>query len=90
MSLSTGRCDESSSRNRKKRFLGFEPYDTSEYNSGNSRNSYYTRTLKGKYGVLHLKMPMDKKGLFSQKPLSFLTSQILLLKITLNCSTKMV
>lgn len=55
----------------KKRFLGFEPYDTSEYNSGNSRNSYYTITLKGKYGVLHLKMPMDRKGLFSQKPLSF-------------------
>ncbi|MFR6143585.1 MAG: transposase [Finegoldia sp.] len=69
--MSTGRCDESSSRNRKKRFLGFEPCDTSEYNSENSRNSYYTRTLKGKYGILHLKMPMDRKGLFSQKPLSF-------------------
>ena len=27
--------------------------------------------LEGKYGILHLKMPMDRKGLFSQKPLSF-------------------
>lgn len=51
-------------------FLGFEPYDTSGYNSGNSRNGYYTRTLKSKYGVLNLKMPRDRNGLFSQKTLS--------------------
>lgn len=71
-------------------FLGFEPYDTSGYNSGNSRSGYYTRILKSKYGVLNLKIPRDRNGLFSQKAYLLLTSRFLLLKISLNCSIKMV
>ena len=51
-------------------FLGFEHYDKSGYNSGNSRNGYYDRTLKSKYGVLNLKIPRDRNGLFSQKTIS--------------------
>lgn len=51
-------------------FLGFEHYDKSGYNSGNSRNGYYDRTLKSKYGVLNLKIPRDRNGLFSQKTIT--------------------
>ena len=31
-------------------FLDYEPYDPSGYNSGNSRNGFYTRMYKTKYG----------------------------------------
>ncbi len=48
-------------------FLGYEPYDVSGHNSGNSRNGFYTRVLKTKYGVLNLNIPRDRTGEFSQK-----------------------
>ena len=50
--------------------LGFEPYDTSAYNSGNTRNGYYSRNLKTKYGLLNLSIPRDRNSLFSQKTFS--------------------
>ncbi|AZR74321.1 hypothetical protein BBF96_13525 [Anoxybacter fermentans] len=31
-------------------FLNYEKYDPKSKNSGNSRNGYYTRNLKTKYG----------------------------------------
>ena len=31
--------------------LGYEPYDVSGYNSGNSRNGSYTRKFETKYGI---------------------------------------
>lgn len=48
-------------------FLGFEPYEVSGYNSGNSRNGFYSRSLKTKYGTLNLKIPRDRNGEFSQR-----------------------
>ncbi|MGT2928261.1 transposase, partial [Streptococcus danieliae] len=37
--------------------LGYEPYDVSGYNSGNSRNGSYTRKFETKYGTLNLIIP---------------------------------
>ncbi|NYS49263.1 transposase [Streptococcus danieliae] len=34
-------------------FLGYEPYSQEGYNTGNSRNGSYTRTLDTKYGKLN-------------------------------------
>lgn len=46
-------------------FLGYEPYDASFNNSGNSRNGFYSRTLKTKYGELNIDIPRDRIGKFS-------------------------
>ena len=36
-------------------FLGYEPYDVSVYNNGNSRNGYYHRNLKTEFSELNVK-----------------------------------
>ena len=51
-------------------FLGYEPYDISAYNNGNSRNGYYHRTLKTEFDELNLNIPRDRPGAFSQKTIS--------------------
>lgn len=51
-------------------FLGFEPYEVAGYNSGNSRNGYYPRALKTKYGELNLSIPRDRNGDFNQKTIT--------------------
>lgn len=48
-------------------FLDYEPYDPIGYNSGNSRNGYYQRTLATKYGDVHLSIPRDRLGQFNQQ-----------------------
>ena len=48
-------------------FLGYEKYSTDGYNTGNSRNGYYTRDLNTKYGKLHISVPRDRNGAFEQK-----------------------
>lgn len=48
-------------------FLGYEKYSTDGYNTGNSRNGYYTRDLNTKYGKLHICVPRDRNGAFEQK-----------------------
>ncbi len=48
-------------------FLQYEAYDVSGYNSGNSRNGYYKRTLKTKYGEVNLDIPRDRNGDFEQQ-----------------------
>lgn len=45
-------------------FLDYEKWDPVGYNSGNSRNGYYSRTLKSEYGELHLRIPRDRLGEF--------------------------
>lgn len=48
-------------------FLDYEKYDRSGFNSGNSRNGDYTRTLHTEYGDLELKIPWDRNGDFKQQ-----------------------
>lgn len=47
--------------------LGYEKYSSSGWGTGNSRNGTYDRKFDTKYGTLNLKIPRDRKGLFSQK-----------------------
>ena len=46
-------------------FLGYEPYETVGYNSGNSRNGIYARKFETKYGTVQLTIPRDRNGNFS-------------------------
>ena len=48
-------------------FLKYDKYDPAGYNSGNSRNGYYERTLKTIFGEITLSIPRDRKGEFSNK-----------------------
>lgn len=48
-------------------FLDYEKYDRSGFNSGNSRNGDYTRTLHTEYGDLELNIPRDRNGDFKQQ-----------------------
>lgn len=48
-------------------FLKYEKYNPSGYNSGNSRNGYYERTLKTLFGEIVLEIPRDRNGEFSNK-----------------------
>ena len=48
-------------------FLDYEKYDVIGYNSGNSRNGYYSRSLQTKYGEINLNVPRDRNGEFKQQ-----------------------
>ena len=48
-------------------FLDYEKWDPIGYNSGNSRNGFYGRLLKTKYGMLNLRIPRDRNGEFAQQ-----------------------
>ena len=45
-------------------FLDYEKHDVIGYNSGNSRNGYYSRTLDTKYGEISVTVPRDRNGDF--------------------------
>lgn len=51
-------------------FLDYEKYDPIGYNSGNSRNGYYSRSLKTKYGEIQIQVPRDRNGEFKQQTVS--------------------
>lgn len=51
-------------------FLNYDRYDPSGYNSGDSRNGYYSRTLHTEYGDLNIQVPRDREGQFHQKTLA--------------------
>lgn len=53
--------------NERTAFLDYEKWDPAGYNSGNSRNGYYGRTMKTEYGELELKIPRDRMGEFQQQ-----------------------
>ncbi len=48
-------------------FLDYEKYDAIGYNSGNSRNGYYSRSLQTKYGEINVNIPRDRNGEFKQQ-----------------------
>ncbi len=48
-------------------FLDYEKHDVNGYNSGNSRNGFYSRKLLTKYGEISIKMPRDRNGEFKQQ-----------------------
>jgi len=48
-------------------FLDYEKYSVKGYNSGDSRNGSYTRTLQTRYGELNIVVPRDRLGKFKQQ-----------------------
>jgi len=48
-------------------FLDYEKYDRIGFNSGNSRNGAYSRTLHTEYGDLEVSIPRDRNGEFKQQ-----------------------
>lgn len=50
-------------------FLGYDPYDRTGVNSGDSRNGTYTRKFDTEYGTLNLEIPRDRNGNFRQQTL---------------------
>lgn len=48
-------------------FLDYEKYDRIGFNSGNSRNGSYIRTLHTEYGDLNISIPRDRNGEFKQQ-----------------------
>jgi len=44
--------------------LGYEKHDPSGHHSGNSRNGYYPKTLKGSHGEVDVRVPRDRSGDF--------------------------
>ena len=44
--------------------LGYEKHDPAGYGSGNSRNGWSEKTLKGKNGEVTIEIPRDRKGSF--------------------------
>ncbi len=51
-------------------FLDYEKYDRVGFNSGNSRNGSYKRTLHTEYGDLSLVIPRDRNGEFNQQTIA--------------------
>jgi putative transposase len=51
-------------------FLDYEKYDRAGFNSGNSRNGVYSRTLHTEYGDLQLTIPRDRNGEFKQQTIA--------------------
>jgi len=51
-------------------FLDYDKYDRKGFNSDNSRNGYYERTLKTEYGDLSLRIPRDRNGEFENQTLT--------------------
>lgn len=50
-------------------FLGYEKSSKDGYNTGDSRNGYYKRVFKTRYGELNLSIPRDRAGEFKQQTL---------------------
>ena len=48
-------------------FLDYEKYDRDGFNSGNSRNGAYSRTLHTEFGDLTLSIPRDRNSEFKQQ-----------------------
>lgn len=46
--------------------LDYEKYDSTGYNSGNSRNGFYERVINSEFGKLTVRIPRDRAGEFKQ------------------------
>lgn len=44
--------------------IGYAKHSLDSYNSGNSRNGYNRKTLKGGYGKIEIETPRDRNGTF--------------------------
>ena len=51
-------------------FISYDKYDVSGYNTGNSRNGYYERSLHTIFGNITIKIPRDRLGQFQNKLLT--------------------
>ena len=51
-------------------YLNYDKYDRKGFNSGNSRNGYYERSLKTEYGELKLMVPRDRNGEFENQTIT--------------------
>jgi transposase-like protein len=49
--------------------LGYEPYEAKGRNSGNSRNGYYSKTVRTSNGETQVAVPRDRKGAFEPQVL---------------------
>lgn len=49
------------------KFLSYDKYDVSGYNTGNSRNGYYERSLHTIFGNITIKIPCDRLEHFQNK-----------------------
>ena len=60
-------------------FLDYEPYDTNGYNTGNSRNGYYARTITTRYGDIEVQIPRDRINgilmIWKQRSCSFILKE---------------
>ena len=45
--------------------LGYEPHEASGKNTGNSRNGYSHKTLKGDHGEIEIEVPRDRNATFA-------------------------
>ena len=65
-------------------FLDYEPYDTNGYNTGNSRNGYYARTITTRYGDIEVQIPRDRingiRMIWKQRSCSFIPKELPLQK----------
>lgn len=50
-------------------FLQYDKYDRTGFNTGNSRNGVYERTIKSEFGELTLEIPRDRNGDFKNQTL---------------------
>lgn len=48
-------------------FLCYEKYSIEDYNTGNSRNGYYERSINTTRGTITVKIPRDRNGEFKNK-----------------------
>ena len=55
---------EAALRGELSHHLGYEPHETKGRGSGNSRNGYSSKTLKGNHGEVEVKTPRDRQGSF--------------------------
>ena len=62
-------------------FLDYEKYDRAGFNSGNSRNGSYKRTLHTEYGDLSLVIPRGRNGEFNQQTVAPINVQTIRLSL---------
>jgi transposase-like protein len=50
--------------------LGYEPHEPSGHNTGNSRNGFSCKTLKGDHGEVEIEVPRDRNATFTPQTLA--------------------
>lgn len=61
-------------------FLSYDKYNTSDYNTGNSRNGYYKRSLHTIFGNITIKIPRDRLGQFQNNSYHTIETLVILKK----------